>query len=494
MAAHLKSEKHRKGRVVEEPEFDSCIVFSDGTYSCSICDIAIKQKKNVKPHLKSKKHADQAKSVVGVSDENVVGKGELEEVGFARDTANPRPGSHFLLEFQRPLKYKIARRLMKMACSCSLCLKAFRSPEVLSRHKRTREHLDKVLIEKKRRKLRKKLVAGVGPTHGELIDAIFTKYPFLLRKNKPKLLRKKWENNSKIFSKAAVCNEFGASLMKHSHCHMYCQTESKYTFKQFKKLFLKKFGFRISDIRRPVNFRECVRYVTKEDKQAVILNIPMKFTSTIYRAYRYFTECSSSAVTYGDYLPSTVAACDRKVFESTLGCEGKLQDSRFIHNRTESMVLLPWQQELIEQIKSSLNCDRAVFWVVDEPGAAGKSLMCQWLMAHNTFGSSILYQDLDYRTNSYLYNSERLVMFDVPRTTTPTDLRFVEDVKNGYLISTKYECKKKVFPSPTVIVFSNDFPVRTLLSIDRWRVYHIEDTLTGGKRMGKLISHPEFNV
>ena len=239
--------------------------------------------------MKSKRHGDQCKAVVGVSDENVVGSGKLDEVGFARDRANPRPGCHFLLEFQRPLKYKIARRLMKMACSCSLCLKAFRSQEILSRHKRTREHLNRVLLEKRRRKLRKKLVAGDGPmTHGELIDQIFTRYPFLLRKNRRKMLRKKWDKNAKVFNKAAICNEFGANRLKHSHCHMYCQTESKYTFKKFKKLFLKKFGFRISDIRRPVNFRECVRYVTKEDRQAVILNIPLKFTSTIYRAYKYY--------------------------------------------------------------------------------------------------------------------------------------------------------------------------------------------------------------
>ena len=144
-------------------------------------------------------------------------------------------------------------------------------------------------------------------------------------------------------------------------------------------------------------------------------------------------------------------------------------------------------------MQNVLASDRAVTWVVDVPGGAGKSMMCQWLMAHSTFGNSILYQDLDYRTNSYLYNSERLVMFDIPRTTTPTDLRFVEDVKNGYLISTKYECRKNVFPSPAVVIFSNDFPVKTLLSIDRWNVFHIEDILTNGKRNGNLIRHPEFN-
>ena len=43
------------------------------------------------------------------------------------------------------------------------------------------------------------------------------------------------------------------------------------------------FGIKVNDIRRPVNFRECIRYVTKEDRQAILLNIPLKFTSTVYR-------------------------------------------------------------------------------------------------------------------------------------------------------------------------------------------------------------------
>ena len=188
------------------------------------------------------------------------------------------------------------------------------------------------------------------------------------------------------------------------------------------------------------------------------------------RAYRYFSECSSSGVIYGDYIPSTVAPCDRKIFESVLGFEGRLEDSRYIHDRVLSMQFLPWQQELVNEIENVRGSDRAVTWVVDVPGDAGKSMMCQWLLSQCKFGKGILYQDTDYRTNSYLYNSERLVMFDIPRTTTPTDLRFVEDVKNGYLISTKYECQKKIFPSPVVVIFANDYPVKTLLSLDRWNV------------------------
>ena len=82
--------------------------------------MTIKQKRNVKPHLKSKRHLDTTKERVAMRDEAIEGTGELNEVAFTKNTDNPRPGCHFLLRFNRPVKYKIARRVMKMACSCDL--------------------------------------------------------------------------------------------------------------------------------------------------------------------------------------------------------------------------------------------------------------------------------------------------------------------------------------------------------------------------------------
>ena len=340
-----------------------------------------------------------------------------------------------------------------------------------------------------------KLVAGGPMTHGDILRAIFDRYPHFLCKSwrTDNFKRKRVEKQQGFISKAAICNELGSMLRKHSHSHMYCQTVEKYTFAHFKKLFFKMFGIKIADIRRPVNFRECVRYCTKEDNQAVILNIPMKFTSTMYRAYKYHNECGNAGIIYGDYIPSTVVACDRKVFESVVQFESKLQDAGYIYDRVECMQLVPWQEQLIVEMGNVQESNRAVIWVVDVPGGAGKSLMCQWLMSQGIFGKGILFQEMDYRTNSYLYNSERLVLFDLPRSSTPADLRFIEDLKNGYLICTKYECKQKIFGSPVIVVFANEYPVKTLLSVDRWYVFHIKDTTADGLRTGNLIRHPEYN-
>ena len=227
------------------------------------------------------------------------------------------------------------------------------------------------------------------------IQSCLKKSCVIARRRRNRLLKEQ-----SFIKKAAICNEFGSRLMKNSHCHMYAQTEEKYTVTVFKKLFYKKFGIRINDIRRPINLRECIRYVTKEDRQAILYNIPIKFTSTVYRGEINFPETGSSTITYGDYIPSCISACDRKVFESVLSQEGRLEAERHMHERVQNLKLLPWQEALLKEMRKVVDCNRSVFWIADITGGAGKSVLCQYLISSECFGRTILYQDMDYRNNT----------------------------------------------------------------------------------------------
>ena len=482
-------------KVAASSDFDSCIKANDDkSFLCTICDCRIAQKRNVKPHLKSKRHQNNCKTEIASSDEEATGSGNLDELGFARDTTSPRPGCHFLLEFNRPVKYKIARRLLRSVAACTVCLKRFRSLGVLRRHRESKAHREMVKVRiAKRRKMNKK-VAGGDITHGEIIAKIYERFPSLKLKflSKRKILRRKLIKEQQFIDKAVICNEFGGELFKNSHSHMYLQTHDKYTFKKMKKVFKKKFNQKINDIRRPMNFREYCKYCTKEDRAAVVVNVPLKFTSTVYRAARYFQESNSATANYGDYIPSTIAGCDRKIFESVLATEGKLNESICMAERTKSVQLLAWQNELMTELEAVRDSNRKVIWIADIAGGAGKSVLCQWLMSYSQgYGSTILFQDFDYRNNSFLYSKEKMVLFDLPRTSKPDNLKFIEDLKNGYIISTKYEVRKKVFESPVVIVFANSYPEKTLLSIDRWHVFHISRGV--GDDDDHLVFHPEYN-
>ena len=141
-----------------------------------------------------------------------------------------------------------------------------------------------------------------------------------------------------------------------------------------------------------------------------------------------------------------------------------------IADRVENLELTQWQNELLGHMWEVKGNNRCVIWVI---GGAGKSMMCQWLLEGKEFGKGILFQDFDYKNNTYLFDCESLVLFDVSRSSQPDNLRLIEDLKNGYLISSKYEVRRKAFPSPVVVVFSNSFLDKMSLSLDRWKVLEI---------------------
>lgn len=267
---------------------------------------------------------------------------------------------------------------------------------------------------------------------------------------------------------ALICNEYTDDTFPSSHAHAYLVTNEKVYYKDIKKMFKKEMNVRVADIERPTNFRETARYVTKYDRQAVVFNVPLKYTASTWRGALYAKH--HTRVNWGDQIPSTIAPCDRKVFEDVVSSENELDDRKIITTRTD-VHLLPWQQMLVDIIEND-DRSRTVYWVVDTIGGGGKSLMAQYLIRNNR---GIIYNDFNYRDNSYIYNKEEIVVFDIPRDTNLENcsLQFLEDLKNGYLISQKYEVRRKIFNIPHVVVFSNSMPVKEKLSLDRWHVLNM---------------------
>lgn len=135
--------------------------------------------------------------------------------------------------------------------------------------------------------------------------------------------------------------------------------------------------------------------------------------------------------------------------------------------------------------------ERVVYWVVDVVGHWGKSFISQYLVRN---GKGIIFNTFNHRDNAYLYEGEAVVVFDIPRDTPleEVSLQIVEEMKNGYCVSQKYETRRKVFPVPTVFGFSNSYPVKEKLSLDRWRVYNLMllDTETWVLERDESYNHP----
>lgn len=142
--------------------------------------------------------------------------------------------------------------------------------------------------------------------------------------------------------------------------------------------------------------------------------------------------------------------------------------------------LRPWQQTLLDTTQEDPH-PRQIIWLWEAEGNVGKSWMANYLGA--VHGALVLSAgrklDLAY---IFAKQQSKTVIFDLARTQAPTEGKehaldgiysLAEDLKNGRVVSTKYDSKAIFFRPPHVIFLANFEPDRTKWSADRYRVIHI---------------------
>jgi len=153
----------------------------------------------------------------------------------------------------------------------------------------------------------------------------------------------------------------------------------------------------------------------------------------------------------------------------------KQQDS--LRELYSSALLRPWQQAIMDVVMEEA-CPRKIHWIWETEGNVGKSWMVNYLGAMH--GATILTSgkkvDMAY---IYAQKPSKIVLFDLSRTQEATDDRkhnmdgiysLAEDLKNGRVVSTKYQSKTVFFRPPHVIFFANFEPDYTKWSQDRYFV------------------------
>lgn len=135
--------------------------------------------------------------------------------------------------------------------------------------------------------------------------------------------------------------------------------------------------------------------------------------------------------------------------------------------RYQNAILKEWQQELVDRTDGEVN-PRKVYWYVDSKGNNGKSYIADYL---RVMKGAIKFENGKSSDIAYIYKNERIVIFDLSRTQEQYfNYGIIENFKNGYLFSPKYESCVKNFDVPHVIVFSNFEPDLNKLSEDRWAI------------------------
>jgi len=143
-----------------------------------------------------------------------------------------------------------------------------------------------------------------------------------------------------------------------------------------------------------------------------------------------------------------------------------------------------WHQLVIDAINTP--CRRFIHFFIDETGGSGKSFMTKHLYATRE-DVQIFKPEKEANLALMLDETKSVFIFDVPRCRSNMDIPFpyqlLEGLKDGLLVSGKYESRMKEPKTPnTVIVFANSPPDPDTLSNDRFKVWaYIPGLKTFGK-------------
>lgn len=131
--------------------------------------------------------------------------------------------------------------------------------------------------------------------------------------------------------------------------------------------------------------------------------------------------------------------------------------------------LRPWQQELNQQLNRKPD-DRKVIFVVDVEGNQGKSWFAKYYCSLHD--DAFYMRPGKHADMAYIIPLTMRVLFlDCTRSQLEyMPYTFLEEVKDGLVQSTKYECIMKKYPAVHVCVLMNRMPEKSALSADRYDI------------------------
>jgi hypothetical protein len=136
--------------------------------------------------------------------------------------------------------------------------------------------------------------------------------------------------------------------------------------------------------------------------------------------------------------------------------------------------LTNWQQKLNQTLLHQPD-SRTIHFVVDLTGNAGKTLFALYYCSLHDNAQNLLpgkKADMAFA----LRNDLRVLFINAPRYKLGEQMQygFLEEVKNGYVSSSKYKSCIKRYNKMHVIVDMNEYPDMTKLSLDRYNVITVQ--------------------
>jgi len=132
-----------------------------------------------------------------------------------------------------------------------------------------------------------------------------------------------------------------------------------------------------------------------------------------------------------------------------------------------------WQLDVVNLLKDKPH-KRYVHWYWEPTGGKGKTTLAKYLVVkHDALMLTGKSNDMYHMISKYP-RKRKLFVIDCPRSQQDyINYGAIEQIKNGLIFSGKYEGAQLVFNAPHVIVFANEPPDESKMSMDRWVITRI---------------------
>ena len=134
-----------------------------------------------------------------------------------------------------------------------------------------------------------------------------------------------------------------------------------------------------------------------------------------------------------------------------------------------------WQRDLIDYLSGDPD-DRTIKWVWEPDGCAGKTTFQKYVFTHYENVVILSGKGHDMKNGIVQYedkhgNLPKIVLINIPRVMSGfVSISGIEEIKDMFFFSGKYEGGMVCGPSPHVLVFANSEPPYEKMSADRWDV------------------------
>lgn len=142
-----------------------------------------------------------------------------------------------------------------------------------------------------------------------------------------------------------------------------------------------------------------------------------------------------------------------------------------------------WQKKIIEDIREKPD-DRTIYWYWSKNGNLGKTTFTKYLVIRHE-ATILAGKGADVRNGVVEFVKQKgftphLVVYPIPRSFNNEYLSYesIENIKDMLFYSGKFEGGMVCGNCPHVVVFANEPPDCSRMSVDRWKIFEILDDHT----------------